>query len=281
MRRSILALMILPIFAAVANGGQLYSQEPFSESFGYSSEDFGGGSYLGVDTRDVTSARLADLKLKEEHGVDFTLVDQDAPAGRAGIKEHDVILTRNGPQRERVQQCRGMRRAVPRARPPVLGRDGRVEHRQLDLVQRGGALDEVEALEDEADLAVTDTRQLVLVERRDVLPIQQILPVGWGIEATNHIHQRTLAGTARAHDANQFPPVDGEGNSFQPDLGIAEAMIHVHHFQRTNDVPFLLDDPPGKITAQKLPDIAANLIPVRPRGRLCRPTREGLCSSRC
>src|SRR6185503_7419668 len=79
MRRSILALMILPMFAAVASGGQLCSQEPFSESFGYSSEDFGGGSYLGVDTRDVTADRLADLKLKEEHGVEVTLFDQDAP----------------------------------------------------------------------------------------------------------------------------------------------------------------------------------------------------------
>jgi len=80
MRRSILAILILPMFAAVATGGQLCSQEPFSEAFGYSSEDFGGGSYLGVDTRDVTSDRLADLKLKEEHGVEVTLVDQDAPA---------------------------------------------------------------------------------------------------------------------------------------------------------------------------------------------------------
>ena len=47
MRKSILAMLILPMFAAVATGGQLCLQEPFSEAFGYSSEDFGGGSYLG------------------------------------------------------------------------------------------------------------------------------------------------------------------------------------------------------------------------------------------
>jgi hypothetical protein len=62
MRRPLLAILILPMFVAVASGGQqLCSQEPFSEAFGYSSEDFGGGSYLGVDTRDVTSDRLPDL----------------------------------------------------------------------------------------------------------------------------------------------------------------------------------------------------------------------------
>ncbi len=121
MRRSILALMILPMFVAVANGAQLCSQEPFSESFGYSSEDFGGGSYLGVDTRDVTADRLADLKLKEEHGVEVTLVDQDAPAGKAGIKEHDVILSLNGNQVESVEQLRRMIREIPPGRTVNLG----------------------------------------------------------------------------------------------------------------------------------------------------------------
>jgi serine protease Do len=121
MRKSILAVLILPIFAAVASGGQLCSQEPFSEAFGYSSEDFGGGSYLGVDTRDITTDRLADLKLKEEHGVEVTLVDQDAPAGKAGVKEHDVILSLNGNQVESVEQLRRMIREIPPGRLVTLG----------------------------------------------------------------------------------------------------------------------------------------------------------------
>jgi serine protease Do len=121
MRKSILAVLILPMFAAVATGGQLCSQEPFSEAFGYSSEDFGGGSYLGVDTRDVTTDRLADLKLKEEHGVEVTLVDQDAPAGKAGVKEHDVILSLNGNQVESVEQLRRMIREIPPGRLVTLG----------------------------------------------------------------------------------------------------------------------------------------------------------------
>src|SRR6476646_993893 len=121
MRTTILAVLILPMFAAVASGGQLCSQEPFSEAFGYSSEDLGGGSYLGVDTRDVTADRLPDLKLKEEHGVEVTLVDQDAPAGKAGIKEHDVILTLNGNQVESVEQLRRMIREIPPARTVNLG----------------------------------------------------------------------------------------------------------------------------------------------------------------
>src|SRR5450432_3338077 len=136
--RSIVAVLILPMFAAVANGGQLCSQEPFSEAFGYSSEDFGGGSYLGVDTRDVTSDRLADLKLKEEHGVEVTLVDQDAPAGKAGLKEHDVILSINGNQVESVEQLRRLIREIPPGRLVNLGisRDGQAMILKAQLADR-------------------------------------------------------------------------------------------------------------------------------------------------
>src|SRR5712692_948140 len=138
MRRSILALLILPLFAVVANGEQLCSQEPFSEAFGFSSEDFGGGSYLGVDTRDVSADRLSDLKLKEEHGVEVTLVDQDAPAGKAGIKEHDVILTLNGNQVESVEQLRRLIREIPPGRMVSLGisRDGQPMTLKAQLADR-------------------------------------------------------------------------------------------------------------------------------------------------
>ncbi len=138
LRTSLLAVSILPMLAAVASGGQLYSPEPFRETFGYSSEDFGGGSYLGVDTRDVTADRLADLKLKEEHGVEVTLVDQDAPAGKAGLKEHDVILSINGNPVESVEQLRRMIREIPPGRLVTLGisRDGQSMTLKTQLADR-------------------------------------------------------------------------------------------------------------------------------------------------
>ena len=86
----------------------------------------GNGSYLGVDTRDITEDRLGPLHLKEEHGVEVTMVDQDAPAGKAGIKEHDVILSINGQQVESVEQLRRMIRELPPGRNVNIGisRDG-------------------------------------------------------------------------------------------------------------------------------------------------------------
>jgi serine protease Do len=123
MRKSVLiTIAVLLVLAAAAYAAECLSFAPFEESYGYSSDEmFGGGSYLGVDTRDVTSDRLGALNLKEEHGVEVTMVDQDAPAGKAGIKEHDVILTLNGSAVESVEQLRRMIREVPPGRTVTLG----------------------------------------------------------------------------------------------------------------------------------------------------------------
>ena len=54
------------------------------------------GSYLGIDTHDVTPEIAAQRRLPNDHGVEIAMVDQDAPAGKAGLKEHDVIVKFDG-----------------------------------------------------------------------------------------------------------------------------------------------------------------------------------------
>ncbi len=84
------------------------------------------GAYLGVYTRDVTAASVSALKLKEDTGVEITMVDQDAPAGKAGLREHDVILSYNGDRVEGEEELRRMVRETPPGRTVTLGisRDG-------------------------------------------------------------------------------------------------------------------------------------------------------------
>jgi len=139
MRKSILkAMLSVAILTIGAYAAQAFSSQPYGESYGFSSEDLGGGSYLGVDTRDIRTDRLSALKLKEEHGVEVTLVDQDAPAGKAGIREHDVILTLNGTQVESVEQLRRMIREIPPGRVVTLGisRDGQPMTIKAQLADR-------------------------------------------------------------------------------------------------------------------------------------------------
>src|SRR5215469_5854127 len=96
MRKYMLAsLVAVPLLLGFSYAAQSYSVDD-SHPWVFSSDEGGTSSYLGVDIADVTTDRLSTLKLKEEKGVEVTMVDQDAPAGKAGIKEHDVILTMNG-----------------------------------------------------------------------------------------------------------------------------------------------------------------------------------------
>ncbi len=132
------AFTILVLGLVLGSGSLATASASSAEVFGFSSEDTFGGSYLGVDTRDVTADRLASLNLKEETGVEVTLVDQDAPAGRAGIKEHDVILTVNGNKVESVEQLRRMIRELPPGRTIAIGlsRNGQPMSFKTELADR-------------------------------------------------------------------------------------------------------------------------------------------------
>src|SRR5690348_6878739 len=102
------------IFVAALAAGSLAQAQPFEYpqppqpepraygfAYGYGTEH---SSYLGIDPQDITSDRVAELKLKSETGVEVGMVDQDSPAGKAGIKEHDVILQFNGAPVESVEE---------------------------------------------------------------------------------------------------------------------------------------------------------------------------------
>jgi C-terminal processing protease CtpA/Prc len=66
------------------------------------------------------------------------MVDQDAPAGKAGIKEHDVILTMNGTAIESKPQLQRMIHETPPGRVVTLGlsRDGQPMTIKVQLTDR-------------------------------------------------------------------------------------------------------------------------------------------------
>ena len=66
------------------------------------------------------------------------MVDQDAPAGKAGLKEHDVILTMNDSKVESGAQLRRMIRETPAGRIVTLGvsRDGQPLTLKVQLADR-------------------------------------------------------------------------------------------------------------------------------------------------
>jgi serine protease Do len=140
MRKSIISVILfLPLLLTTAHAAQSWSvDQSAGQPWVFSSEESGTSSYLGVDIADVSKDRLGALKLKDEKGVEVTMVDQDAPAGKAGIKEHDVILTMNGTSIESGAQLRRMIHETPPGRMVKLGlsRDGQPLTLEVQLADK-------------------------------------------------------------------------------------------------------------------------------------------------
>ncbi|HUN90076.1 MAG TPA: PDZ domain-containing protein [Terriglobales bacterium] len=84
-------------------------------------------SYLGIDTCDVTPERASQLRLPKSSGVEVSMVDQDAPAGKAGLKEHDVIIAFNGKPVDDSSELKSFIRETTPGKTVTLGivRDGK------------------------------------------------------------------------------------------------------------------------------------------------------------
>ena len=95
-----------------------------------------------------------------------------------------------------------------------------VEQRQLDILHRGGAREQIEALENETDLAVADVGQLVAIESGDVGAVEQVTAARRAVEAAEHVHQGRFARAARAHDGDELAALDLQRN--------AAHRMHIH-----------------------------------------------------
>jgi serine protease Do len=91
--------------------------------------DLESPSWLGIETREVTSEIVPELKLPAERGVVVSRVTPDSPAAKAGLKEKDVITEVNGQRVEGSAQFRRMIHEIPPGRSAQLTvwRDGRAQ----------------------------------------------------------------------------------------------------------------------------------------------------------
>ena len=94
--------------------------------------------YLGVLVGDVDSEAAGKLKLKDARGAVVTLIDHDAPAGQAGLRVNDVILSINGQTVENAEHFGRILREFPAGRKVTLAvsRDGAQQEMTIQLVDR-------------------------------------------------------------------------------------------------------------------------------------------------
>ncbi len=90
------------------------------------SSTHGVPGYLGIDVRDVPEVEAPLLKLKDTHGAEIIRVDHDGPAGKMGLREHDVVVQMNGATIEGEDQIRRLLREIAPGRTVslVISRDG-------------------------------------------------------------------------------------------------------------------------------------------------------------
>lgn len=140
--RFLLGIFLFTVVASLAMSAQPrqldFDNTGENWSWDFNPEEGSGSSFLGVDIADVTAERLSELKLKEEHGAEIIMVDQDAPAGKAGLHEHDVVLSLNGTAIDSAAQLRRMIKETPPGRVITLGisRDGQPMTIKVQLADR-------------------------------------------------------------------------------------------------------------------------------------------------
>lgn len=94
--------------------------------------------FLGVDVGDVEQDRVATLHLKDNHGAEITVLDHDAPAGKVGLRLHDVILEVNGQAIDGAEQMKQILHETPPGRrlQMIVSRDGVQQTVTVQLADR-------------------------------------------------------------------------------------------------------------------------------------------------
>jgi hypothetical protein len=97
----------------------------------------------------------------------------------------------------------------------IAGNVRRIEQRQFDVLHRGRARQQIEALKHETDAAAANLRQGRLIQLGDVDPFKQVIARGRHIQATQDVHQGGLARTRGAHDGHELAPPYRETHAAQ------------------------------------------------------------------
>lgn len=150
-RQSLRVALVLSVVAALCASEQAYATPAGARGPSSGPQTQG---YLGVDIRDVAPDQVAPLKLKDTRGAEIIHIDHDGPAGKLGLREHDVILKVNNQEIGNQEQLRKMLRDSPAGLSVtlIISRDGQQQTMTTQLANR----QEVERRAWEQHLVVPD-----------------------------------------------------------------------------------------------------------------------------
>ncbi len=90
-----------------------------------------------------------------------------------------------------------------------------VDDTQFDVLLDRQLVDQVEALEDEAEIVAAQLRQFRFRELGDLTITEQVLTAGGAVDGSQDIQQRGLAAAGRTHDGDEFSLTHVKLDGFQ------------------------------------------------------------------
>src|SRR5581483_78528 len=148
---------------------------------------------------------------------DFGIVDE-----RAG-DAHPLLLTA-GEMRRQVMRALAQANARQRFERFLLIGHAVEVLREHDVLQRGQVGDQMELLEDEANLFGAHARQVRGAEGSKILSVQPDLARGGPIQTADQVDQRGFSRAGRAHDGDPLAGLDGERDAVERANGGAVAV---------------------------------------------------------
>jgi hypothetical protein len=155
------------------------------------------------------------------HGVQIAgrfVGEQHRRAGDQRAGDRDALLLAAGHLVGPVVHAVGQSDAVEHlggAGPALAAADAAIDQRQRDVVPGGGAGEQVERLEDEADGPVAQPGQFGRRQGGDVAPADQQGAAGGPVQAAEQVHEGRLAGARGADDGQVVALGDGQRHPAQ------------------------------------------------------------------
>lgn len=97
--------------------------------------------YLGIEFHEVTATSFGLLHFHTSHQIEVIMVDHDGPAGKAGLRPHDIVLSLNG---QPLSSAESLRRMIHEAVPGTSI--------TLSVLRSGHALPITAQIEDREDV---------------------------------------------------------------------------------------------------------------------------------